>query len=126
MTDKAGDLAGYPVRAARRNVKHCSIKITIGASGAVSSTESDDPACTAAKNAGTGTYDLTFPKALDARADVEILSAAGTVSQWYLAAKSATAGTAQLITRAGGGSATNPASGDVISIRFTLYPDPVP
>lgn len=120
MTTHAADIPAYPVRAARRDIVDIEFVQTIGAAGAVGALDSDDPAVTVAKNASAGTYDITFPKCPKARLHCTLESALGTVSQVYVAALSATAGTAQLVTRSGGGVATDPASGDKLHVLLKL------
>lgn len=89
-------------------------EFTIGASGAVSATDSDDPAWTAA-NDGTGVYDITYPACPKVRLMFSLLSAAGTVTECIRTAESATAGTATIQTSKAG-TAAEPASGDKITV----------
>lgn len=90
--------------------------INIGAAGAVSSL-TDMPDCTAA-NGGTGVFSLTFPPAARGSIQLTLESAAGTVKTVWLTARSMTAGTATIATGNGGGTATNPASGDIIHVKI--------
>jgi hypothetical protein len=113
MTAYAADVYAYPVKAARRDVYEFECTVTIGASGAVSAVDADDPAVNATKDAGTGVYNLTFPIAKKGRLYVGFKSVVGTVKTYWLVTFDATAGTAQLAFGNGGGTATNPASGDV-------------
>jgi hypothetical protein len=93
---------------------------TIGAAGAVGALAADDSGLTIAKNAGAGTYDITFPKAIAAKLLCQLVSPAGTVKIVNTVAINAAAGTAQIVTSAPGGAATNPASGDVIHLLLLL------
>lgn len=120
MADISGNIASYPMKSAMRDRLIICAEQTIGAAGAVGTLRADDPGVTVAKNAGTGTYDIVFPKAIRGQLQVSLVSAAGTVKTFWLAAFSATAGTAQLITGNGGGTATNPASGDILQLEFIL------
>lgn len=122
MTTYAGDASVYPAKGyGSRDYVEFRAKQVIGASGAVGTLTKDDPQVTVAKNAGTGTYDITFPKCTDVTILAALVSAAGTVKTFWLAAQSATAGTAQLVTGNGGGTATNPASADEIHLVFKCY-----
>lgn len=120
MTLIAGDIPDWGLLSAKRDRIVISAKQVIGAAGAVGALTVDDNGVTVTKNAGAGTYDITFPRAIDAKIYSQLLSAAGTVKITSLAALSASAGTAQLITSAPGGAATNPASGDEIHMLFVL------
>lgn len=121
MTAAAHDIGGFPFRGhGRANVLVLEAVQAIGAAGAVGTLDKDDPGVTVAKNASTGTYDITYPKCVKARIYWALISAAGTVKTAWIAALSATAGTAQLVTGNGGGTATNPADGDKIQLLFLL------
>jgi len=97
-------------------------KVPIGATGAVGTYTPDAPDFTVAR-ASAGTYTLGYPTGKDAQIDVSIVSAAGTVVTAQLTAQDATAGSATLVTRAFGGAATDPASGDVLRIRISVKQD---
>jgi len=120
MTAVAGDIPDYEALSAKRDRVMLSATQAIGAAGAVGALTSDDPGITIAKNAGAGTYDITFPKAVAAKIYSQLLSAAGTVKITSLAALNAAAGTAQLVTSAPGGAATNPANGDELHLLLLL------
>lgn len=121
MTAIAGDVPHYPMKCGKRDRLELLAKQVIGAAGAVGALTADDPGITVAKNAGTGVYDITFPKAIAAQVGVRALySPAGTVKTWWLVAYSASAGTAQIAIGNGGGTATNPASSDEIHLEFML------
>jgi hypothetical protein len=120
MTAVAGDVPHWPGRCAKRDRLHIGATQAIGAAGAVGTLTADDPGVTVAKNASAGTYDITFPKAQKARIFAELYSPAGTVKTHWWAAYDAAAGTAQLVIGNGGGTATNPASGDEIWLTFKL------
>ena len=95
--------------------------VDIGATGApvINPLKSDDSGFSITL-ASTGLYDLVFPKCVDVRIDVEVMSASPTVFGAVLLAKSATAGTAQFRTYNGAGAATNPANGDDLNIVFIM------
>lgn len=121
MTDVAGNVPYWDAKSAKRDRLRIQAKQAIGAAGAVGTLTADDPGVTVAKNAGTGVYDITFPKAIDAQISVKALySPAATVKTWWLVAYSASAGTAQIAIGNGGGTATNPASADEIHLEFLL------
>jgi len=120
MTTIAGDISGYRVLSPKRERMLINIRTTIGAAGAVSATDADDPACTCTKNGGTGDYTFGFPNALKGSAFVSMVSAAGTVKTHWQVAFSPTAGTLNIVTGNGGGTATNPASGDVLHVLLVL------
>lgn len=121
MTEFAGDIAPYELGAARRNQILLCMAITIGAAGAVGSVEKDDPALGATKDAGTGEYDLTFPKSLGCAYWFQLESPLGTVTDVEVTvAASASAGTVTIVTQNSGSTATNPASGDRILCFFLL------
>lgn len=120
MTNVAGDTPHWSLRSAKRDRLVLCSEQTIGAAGAVGAPVTDDPGFTCAKNASAGTYDLTFPKAQRANLQVMLVSPAGTVKTVWIAALSASAGTAQIVCGNGGGTATNPASSDVILFELLL------
>lgn len=114
-------MAHYCARSGKRDRLRLRAKQVIGAAGAVGALTADDPGITVAKNAGTGVYDITFPKAIAAEIAVKALySPAATVKTWWLVAYDASAGTAQIAIGNGGGTATNPASADELHLEFTL------
>jgi hypothetical protein len=118
----AADSYGFQDEQSCRRGIFCYEHVTTitGGAGAVGSQDTDDPNLTVAKNAGTGLYDITFPKGQKARVYAIVLSPAGTVKTWYLTALSATAGTAQIQLGNGGGTATNPAASDQIFLYIRV------
>jgi len=120
MTTIAGDLPSYPSHSAKRDRVLVAASQAIGAAGAVGTLTADDPGVTVTKNAAAGTYDVVFPKAIAAKIVPVVKSAAGTVVGAYLTAYSASAGTAQVVTTAGDGTATNPANGDELHLLLWL------
>lgn len=120
MSTHAAEIAGYIDRSARRDVITLEAVQTIGASGAVGALDSDDPGITVTKNASAGTYDITYPKAPKGRLYPSVISVAGTVVGYNVTAFDPTAGTAQVVTVNGAGTATNPASGDKIQLMLRL------
>lgn len=119
MTLIAGDIPDYDLRCAKRDRCLVEADQTIGAAGAVGTLLADDPGVTIAKNAGAGTYDLTYPKAIRAQIMCNVVSAANTVNGWRIVAINAAAGTAQIAFMAAG-VITNPANGDVLQIQLWL------
>lgn len=88
--------------------------------GYLASYTSDHPDITAVRS-GVGTINLTFPPCTSAVVSVrEIYSPALTVIDGVITAKSITAGTATVKVLNASGSATDPASGDVITLRLDL------
>lgn len=119
MTLIAGDIPDYDLRSGKRDRVLLEADQLIGAAGAVSTLTVDDNGVTVAKNAGAGTYDLTFPKAIRAQIMCNVFSPANTVNGWNVTALNAAAGTAQIAFRAAG-VATNPAAADVLYIQLWL------
>lgn len=111
-----GDEQAYPQQNANPEALIAVTKTTIGASGAVSSTTGAPGVVIA--NTGTGTYSVTHPKAPAVAMAWSLQSAAGTVKQLWFTASDNAAGTAAFTTGNGGGTATNPANGDIIMIIF--------
>ena len=110
----------YPVRHTKADHGFAAIKIVVGGSGAVTSSNGS-PGVSAAKDAGTGVYNLTFPKCSGITlTGWSLKSAAGTVKTLWVVAYDASAGTAQIAIGNGGGTATNPASGDEIHLQFDV------
>jgi hypothetical protein len=104
----------YPAWGGNPDVVIAAALITIGAAGAVSST-TGTPGIAAA-NGGAGVFSLTFPPCVEAIIQLTLKSAASTVEEVILTARSASAGTATIQTQVSGGTATNPASGDEIHV----------
>lgn len=99
--------------------------VAIGAAGAVDATITGSrvPANLVVANTGAGTFSVAYPACPNCTIVPAIeLSAAGTVQQAFLTAKAPTSGTATLTTRNAAGAATNPASGDLISIVIHFLP----
>jgi hypothetical protein len=113
MAAKFGDKSNYPANALSAWVCIGMSEFPIGASGAVGTADGDS-GITLAKS-DTGEYALVFPACPKALVHVGLKSAAGTVTEAILLAKSATAGTATIQTSAAG-VATEPASGDAIYV----------
>lgn len=98
--------------------------VAIGAAGAVDSsiTGYRVPANVVVANTGTGTFSITYPICPNVTIIPHVeVSAAATVTEAILTAKSPTAGTATLRTSKAG-TAANPASGDLISLTFNFLP----
>jgi hypothetical protein len=118
MAQAARDMNVNPVRSTEREVIAITSSVAIGAAGAVDSTIAGyrvAPGVTVA-NTGTGTFSLAYPVCPNATIKVFVeMSAAATVTEAILTAKSPTAGTATIRTSKAG-TATNPASGDLIGV----------
>ena len=89
-------------------------KVPIGATGAVGTLVKDAPIDVTRDS--TGVYSITFPKAADACVRVAIVSPLSTVIHASVTATDGQAGTASFTTSPTGGTATDPASGDVLRI----------
>jgi hypothetical protein len=124
MTTIAGNIAAqYPVKGAppKGDRLQLSLDVSIGASGAIGTLTADDPGITATKNGGTGDYTFGFPTAPKGRIGaIYVVSAAGTIKGLGVVSFDPTAGTLNMVTHNGGGTATNPASGDVIHVELWL------
>lgn len=122
MAATVRDLSAKPVFGTELNLTLITSSVAIGAAGAVDSTIAGyrvAPGVTLTRT-GAGTYSVVYPACPNAvlLAFIE-LSAAGTVIDAGLTAKSQTAGTATLVTRNAAGAATDPASGDLIG--FVIF-----
>src|SRR5678809_1457630 len=116
MSVTAGDAVAWDLKSGKFDRIHLRMRATIGAAGAVGSplTSQDDPNMSVT-HGSAGVYTLVFPPGVDADAelDVSFVSAAGTVKTVWVTAFSPTAGTASVTFGNGGGTATDPANGDV-------------
>jgi hypothetical protein len=113
----AANTSVYPVKAARRDVYEFEGRAVIGAAGAVASQDVDNPATTITLGT-TGQYLLTFPNAKKGRLYWGFVSAAGTIEIAHLTAFDPAAGTATLLFKNDGGTATAPAEGDQFWFLF--------
>jgi hypothetical protein len=121
MSTIAGECINYNAKSGKRDRIRLEARVTIGAAGAIGSQETDDPGLVVSKNAGTGVYDLVFPKApKGSMGPPAIVSPAGTVKSAWIVSFSATLGTAQVAIGNGGGTATNPATSDVLVFELQL------
>lgn len=115
----ASDTKAFPLKSAGVGEARKFIgRINIGAAGAVTTLD-NLPGFTAA-NGGAGIFNVTCPTGFDLHVLPGVKSAARTVVAAYLKAQSASAGTFQLETIAPGGAATNPASGDFVTVEVTF------
>jgi hypothetical protein len=126
MAQALRDTSNKPVFGTELDLTIVTSSVAIGAAGAVDSTIAGyrvAPGVTMT-NTGAGTFSLVYPIAPNATILVFVeSSAAGTVIDATLTAKSATAGTASITTRNAAGAATNPASGDLIGIIIFGLPN---
>jgi hypothetical protein len=124
MPATARDLSVSPVRSSERELTLITSSVAIGAAGAVDPTIAGNrvaPGVVMA-NTGTGTFSLVYPACPNATIRVWVeSSAAATVCEAILTAKSQTAGTATVRTSKAG-TATNPASGDLIGVEIMALP----
>jgi len=116
MARTFGDLMPSNARAVQDNLCIACLELNIGATGAVGSQIFGPPGVTFTRT-GAGTYTLVFPAAPGVGLIPYVaISAAGTVIDGTITAKSSTAGTATVVFRNAAGAATDPASGDVVGL----------
>lgn len=115
MTVNLSDAPAYPLHTVGKERTIGFAKFTIGASGAIDSTVSDD-ALIAGDDFGSGVCNLTYPACATVRFKCGLLSD-GTVKEVVITAQSATAGTAVVKTTAAG-VATEPEEGAIIMIQI--------
>lgn len=113
MAETFGDKSHYPLHTNGQWRQLGQAEFTIGASGAVSSTDGDS-GFTLAKS-DTGVYSLVYPACPKVRLFFSLYSPLLTVDGVVRTAESATAGTATITTTAAG-VATEPASGNKITV----------
>jgi len=114
MTVNAMDAPAFPLTGANKERFICSATFTIGASGAISTTVTDD-AKMAGDDFGSGVCNLTYPACSTVRFMCGLKSD-GTVQEVVITAASSTAGTAVVKTTKAG-VATEPESGAIIMVR---------
>lgn len=118
MSQAMADVSQRPIHCSELNTVIMTASVAIGGSGAVDPTQAGNrvPGQIVMTNTGTGTFSLTFPASPNCTIEVfPEVSAAATVTEAILTAKSPTAGTATIRTSKAG-TAANPASGDLIGI----------
>lgn len=94
---------------------------SIGGTGAVGTTVTGSMEGVALTRTGAGTYTVVYPAALvGAIIPYVAKSAAPTVFEVSVTARSLTAGTATIVFANAAGTATDPASGDVVGLFFAL------
>lgn len=121
MSTVAGETNNYPAKSGKRDRVRLEARVVIGASGAIASQETDDPGFVVTKDAGTGVYNLVFPKAPKGSiGSPAFVSLVGTIKSAWVTTFSATSGTAQVAFGNGGGTATNPAASDVLVFELQL------
>lgn len=115
--DNFRSLPNYPKFTTTRGAVTSRAKYTATTAGAIGTTEAAGADFTCTKDAGTtGKYDLTYPPCVDIDLTFDIVSAASTVNNAVITAKSPSAGTASIL-MAKGGTAAYMASGDVLTVR---------
>lgn len=121
MANAAGDMDKKPAYNGRGMRLHACCHVNIGAAGAptVDPLKCDDSGFTITR-ASAGLYNLVYPRCVDVRIEVELVSPLPTVFGYILTAKSATAGTAQFRINNAAGAATDPASGDTVNLIYTM------
>ena len=121
MAKALGEYAPYPRRSLLANTVAGTIKVTIGASGAVVAATSDIPPGFAVAKNTTGVYDVTFPPCAKMYFSASVMfSNSPTVGPAFgSAAVDTTNGTWQFKTIANAiATPVEPASGDVIAIQY--------
>lgn len=137
MSSTAEDTYKFPDFTMMQHAVHGTAEWTIsGAGGVVGTTDTDDPGITALVRTGAGIYTGTFPavpagsaSGVQGRGRITpyiAKSAALTVVDAVITARSLTAGTFTLKTLNAAGSATDPADTDIIGCLFDLQFKPVP
>jgi len=123
MASVAGEVNDYTMYAGHRDRIEIELRAQIGSSGAVVSPLQfqDDPNMTVT-HGSTGVYNITFPPGADGNGqlDCTVVSPAGTIKGFWCTAFAPNSGTASITLSNGAGTATDPASGDVIMIALTL------
>lgn len=118
MARTYGDLLLSNALSGQDNLAIGALELNIGATGAVGSQIFGPPGVTFTRT-GAGTYTLVYPASLGmALIPYVAVSAAGTVIDGTITAKSSTAGTATVVYRNAAGAATDPANGDVVGMLF--------
>lgn len=113
-----GDLDLKNGQTPQTNLVYSCVEINIGATGAVGSQIFGPPGVTLTRNSA-GNYSVVYPAALGVAIIPYVAkSAAPTVFEASVTAKSATAGTATIQFANAAGTATDPANGDIIGILF--------
>lgn len=119
LNSASGLAASYPKRYTQRGWIQAVAKLVVGTSGAVGATSTYDHPDITVTLSTTGIYTLTYPPSVDAEIGFRAYSPLGTISEAILTAKNANAGTATM-RLSKGGTAAEPASGDVVTILFDL------
>lgn len=123
MSNCAGEVLNYNMKAGHRDRIELEMRIAIGAAGAVvSPLQFQDDAAMSAVHGSAGVYALTFPPGADGNGqlDVTTVSPAGTVKGYWVTAFAPNSGTASITISNGAGVATDPANGDVVMVTLTL------
>ena len=110
----ASALAAYEVRACGPRPTIAQARCAIGATGAVGTTTGQ----VGFTRASAGNYTLVYPASKYAHILVSIISPLGTVRDAYVSAQDAPAGTATIICGNAAGTATDPASGDILMLTI--------
>ena len=114
MAINAGEANMYPLKSGKRDRIQLHADVLIGAAGVVTSSVVDDPAIVVTHGTA-GQYTFTCPKAPTGRVEsITLFSPASTVKTAWVTAFSPTAGTGTIVVGNGGGTATDPASLDII------------
>lgn len=123
MAQAAKDVNASVVSCSENQLKLFTNSFTIGAAGAVDSTQAGyrtAPGCSLVRT-GTGTYTLTYPICPNCIIDPTLTSGAATVTEAICTAKTPTSGTATIRTSKAG-TATDPASGEIVEVIIFTIP----
>jgi hypothetical protein len=115
MARTMGEIGGYDIQSSSPERRLGAVTVLIGAAGAVTSSTGMEGVT--ATNTGAGTFSLVYPAAPDV-VIIYSIQKSTTVFGIRGTARSSTAGTATFNTYIANGTATNPASGDEITIEF--------
>jgi hypothetical protein len=123
-------LTGYYGKGSTYSVDEVDVylKMTLGSSGAVPSdlgTSGVSAGVTAVSSAGSGVYNITlagpYAEFIDfGQSIIQASYSASGACAAFVTAYSGSAGTIQITTRTAAGAAVQPASGDIIRLKFTF------
>ena len=118
LSSSAGLEASYNPRTVSSGWSYVRNVITYGASGAPTNA-ADHPSISTTRNSA-GNYALKYPPCADMDMEFTLISPSLTVANIVITALNTTAGTATIVITNAAGSATDPASDDVIHLCLSL------